>query len=161
MYSIKKIAVVAGSLFALTAGVIGVANAQDSTTTTKASTATTLPSTGNRSSTTDATQGPDNDGDGPHGGRGGHGHGHGGGNFDPSKGGHQANNITEVVLTGDSATKATAAALAAVPGGTIERVETDAEGAVYEAHMTKADGSHVTVKFNADYTVKGIEDGMR
>ena len=93
---------------------------------------------------------PDNDGDGPHGGG-------PGGSFDPSKGGHVANGITEAVLTGDAATKITAAAQTAVPGGTIDRVENDAEGAVYEAHVVKADGSHVTVKFNADYSVSTIE----
>ena len=38
--------------------------------------------------------------------------------------------------------KVTAAAQAEVPGGTIVRVETDADGhAAYEAHMTKADGT--------------------
>ena len=36
------------------------------------------------------------------------------------------NGITETLLTGDTAKKAKAAALAAVPGGTIERVETNA-----------------------------------
>jgi hypothetical protein len=80
---------------------------------------------------------------------------------DPSKGGHTANGITEEVLTGDQATQATAAAEAAVPGGTIERVETDAEGAAFEAHVVKADGSHVTVKLNADFSVASIEAGMR
>jgi hypothetical protein len=80
---------------------------------------------------------------------------------DPSKGGHVANGITEVVLTGDAATKATAAAQAAVPGATIERVENDAEGAVYEAHMVKADGSHVTVKLDANFSVTGIEAGHK
>ena len=80
---------------------------------------------------------------------------------DPSVGGHTANGITETLLTGDSATQVTAAALAAVPGATIDRVETDAEGATYEAHMTKADGSKVTVKLNADFSVASIEDGMK
>jgi hypothetical protein len=79
---------------------------------------------------------------------------------DPSKGGHTANGITEQVLTGDTATKVTAAAQAAVPDGTVQRVETDAEGAAYEAHMTKADGSSVTVKLNSDFTVANIVDGM-
>ena len=82
------------------------------------------------------------------------------GSADPSKGGHVANGITETVLTGDDATKATAAANAAVPGANIDRVETDAEGAAFEAHMTKADGSRVTVKLNADFTVKSIDNGM-
>ena len=80
---------------------------------------------------------------------------------DPSQGGHTANGITETVLTGDTASKVTAAAQAAVPGATIDRVETDAEGATYEAHMTKSDGSKVTVKVNADFSVASTEDGMK
>jgi uncharacterized membrane protein YkoI len=80
---------------------------------------------------------------------------------DPSQGGHTANGITEELLTGDTATQVTNAAQAAVPGATVDRVETDAEGATYEAHMTKSDGSKVTVKINADFSVAGIEDGMR
>ncbi len=80
---------------------------------------------------------------------------------DPSQGGHTANGITEAVLTGDTATKVTAAAQAAVPGATIDRVENDAEGATYEAHVTKSDGSKVTVKINADFSVASIEDGMK
>jgi hypothetical protein len=79
---------------------------------------------------------------------------------DPSKGGHVANGITETVLTGDDATKATAAAEAAVSGGTVVRAETDAEGASFEVHMTKADGSSVTVKLNADFSVASILDGF-
>ena len=80
---------------------------------------------------------------------------------DPTKGGHQANGITEALLTGDNATKAKAAAEAAVPGGTVQRVENDAEGATYEAHVTKSDGSQVTVKFDASFNVTGIESGPR
>jgi hypothetical protein len=83
------------------------------------------------------------------------------GSFDPSKGGHTANGITETLLTGDTAAKVRAAASAAVPGGTIERVETDAEGSPYEAHMTKADGSHVTVKVDANFKVTSVESGPR
>jgi len=79
--------------------------------------------------------------------------------FDPTKGGHTANGITEQLLTGETADKARAAALAAVPGGTIQRVETDAEGAKYEAHMTKSDGTEVTVKMDADFKVTGVETG--
>ena len=79
--------------------------------------------------------------------------------FDPTKGGHTANGITETLLTGDAATKAKAAALAAVPGGTIERVENDAEGAAYEAHMTKSDGTQVTVKMDSSFKVTGVETG--
>jgi len=83
-----------------------------------------------------------------------------GGTFDPTKGGHVgANGVVEKLLTGTTADKARAAALAAVPGATIERVETDAEGAVYEAHMVKSDGSHVTVKMDASFKVTAIENG--
>ena len=78
---------------------------------------------------------------------------------DPSTGPHQANGITEELLTGDVADKVTAAAEKAVPGGTIERVETDAEGSKYEAHVTKSDGTRVTVKVDADFTVTAVEDG--
>jgi hypothetical protein len=80
---------------------------------------------------------------------------------DPSKGGHTANGVTEALLTGDTADKVTAAAQAAVPDGTVERVETDAEGSPYEAHMVKSDGSHVTVKVAEDFTVTSVEDGPR
>lgn len=59
----------------------------------------------------------------------------------------------ETPLTGDVADQVTAAALQAVPGGTVERVETDADGAVYEAHMIDADGNPVTVTFDADLNV--------
>jgi uncharacterized membrane protein YkoI len=79
---------------------------------------------------------------------------------DWSKGGHQANGITETVLTGDELAKADAAAEAAVPGATAQRAETDAEGATYEVHMTKADGSLVTVKLDADFNVTSTVDGM-
>jgi hypothetical protein len=53
-----------------------------------------------------------------------------------------------------------AAALKAVPGGTVYRVETDADGATYEAHMTKADGTRVTVKFDKSFKVTAVQDGM-
>ena len=82
------------------------------------------------------------------------------GDHDGGKGGpHQANGITETPLTGDTLAKAEAAAKAAVPGGTIERAETDAEGAKYEVHVTKADGSDVTVKLDASFKVTGTVDG--
>lgn len=66
--------------------------------------------------------------------------------------GHQRSD--ETVLTGDALAKVTAAAAAKVPGGTVVRVETDADGnAKYEAHMTKADGTPVTVYVDASYDV--------
>ncbi len=82
------------------------------------------------------------------------------GQFDPTRGGHVGTNgVKEELLTGDVASKVTAAALAAEPGATIDRVETDAEGAAYEAHMTKSDGSHVTLKFDTSYNVTATEEG--
>ena len=56
--------------------------------------------------------------------------------------------------------KVTAIAKAKVAGGTIIRVETDADGnAAYEAHMTKADGSPVTVYVDKDFNFVSIETG--
>ena len=79
---------------------------------------------------------------------------------DIHKGGHVGTNgAKEELLTGDIASKVTAAALAAQPGATIERVETDAEGAAYEAHMTKADGSRITLKFDSDFNISATESG--
>jgi hypothetical protein len=69
----------------------------------------------------------------------------------------------ETLLTGTAAAKAKAAALAAVPGATVIRVETDSAGAAYEAHLRKADGSDVTVKldrgFKVTQTVAGFGGG--
>jgi hypothetical protein len=53
-----------------------------------------------------------------------------------------------------------AAALKAVPGGTVYRVESDAGDGTYEAHMTKADGTLATVKFDKNLAVTKIETGM-
>lgn len=81
---------------------------------------------------------------------------------DPSLGGHVGtNNVKEELLTGTTADQVKAAALAAVPGGTVERVENDAEGATYEAHAVTADGKHVTVKLDANFAVTSTEDGPR
>jgi uncharacterized membrane protein YkoI len=64
----------------------------------------------------------------------------------------------ETLLTGDTESKVRAAALAAVSGGTIVRVETDADGnAKYEAHMTKSDGTPVTVYVDASFAVVSVE----
>lgn len=66
----------------------------------------------------------------------------------------------EKAVSADVATKLKAAAVKAVPGGTVYRVETDADGDAYEAHLTKADGSLATVKFDKNYAVTGVEEGM-
>ena len=63
----------------------------------------------------------------------------------------------ETPLEGDVAAQVTAAAQAAIPDGTIDRVETDNDG-VYEAHVTKADGTHVIVQIGADFTVTATID---
>jgi hypothetical protein len=63
------------------------------------------------------------------------------------------------VLTGDTASSVEAAVLAAYPDATIERMETDAEGAAYEAHVTLADGSRATVKLDESFTVTATETG--
>ena len=64
----------------------------------------------------------------------------------------------ETLLTGDALTKVTAAAQAKVSGGTIIRVETDADGnALYEAHMTNASGAPVTVYVDKDFNVVSVE----
>ena len=64
----------------------------------------------------------------------------------------------ETPLTGDDLAKVTAAAEAKLPGGTIVRVETDADGnAAYEAHMTKADGTRATVYVNEQFEVVSVE----
>jgi hypothetical protein len=64
----------------------------------------------------------------------------------------------ETVLTGSTASKVEQLALAKVPGGTVVRVETDADGnAAYEAHMTKADGTPVTVYVDKSFTVVSVE----
>jgi hypothetical protein len=69
--------------------------------------------------------------------------------------GHQRGD--ESLLTGDALAKVTAIAKAKVAGGTIVRVETDADGvAAYEAHMTKADGSPVTVYVDKDFNFVSV-----
>jgi hypothetical protein len=62
----------------------------------------------------------------------------------------------EHLLTGDTASKVRAAALARYPGATVLRVETDADG-VYEAHLTTTSGQRVTVEVGRDFKVTGLE----
>jgi hypothetical protein len=67
----------------------------------------------------------------------------------------------ETPLTGDALAKVKALAQAKVPGGTISRVETDADGnAAYEAHMVEADGTPVTVYVNKQFEVVSVQTGM-
>ncbi len=77
--------------------------------------------------------------------------GHGG----PGRGGNG-----ETALTGDVAAKAKAAAVAKA-GGTADlaTIENDSSNAAaaYEVHVTKADGSHVTVILDSSYAVLSVE----
>ena len=67
----------------------------------------------------------------------------------------------ETLLTDGDATKVKEVALAKVPGATVVRVETDADGhAAYEAHMVKADGTPVTVYVNKQFEVVSVQSGM-
>ena len=66
----------------------------------------------------------------------------------------------EKAVTAAQAATMRAEALKAVPGGTVYRIETDAGDGTYEAHMTKADGSEVTVKFDSSLKVLKVENGM-
>jgi uncharacterized membrane protein YkoI len=64
----------------------------------------------------------------------------------------------ETPLTGTAESKVKALAEANVSGGTVVRVETDADGnAAYEAHMTKSDGTPVTVYVDKDFNVVSVE----
>ena len=74
------------------------------------------------------------------------------------KGGHGGGNETE--LTGDAATKVKDAVLVANAGATVDRMETEGDGsAAYEAHITKTDGTHATVKLDANFTITATETG--
>lgn len=64
----------------------------------------------------------------------------------------------EEALTGATADKVRAAALAKYPGATVDRVEKDSDG-VYEAHLVKADGTPVEVQVNKDFKVTGTREG--
>ncbi len=80
----------------------------------------------------------------------------------PKQGGHGSAPVRDDEKSVSASTAATlkAAALKAVPGGTVYRIETDAGDGAYEAHMTKADGTEVTVKFDKNLKVTGVEAGM-
>lgn len=72
------------------------------------------------------------------------------------QGRHSVNGKTETALTGDTAAKVKAAALAKV-SGTVDRLETNVDdSAPYEAHITKSDGSQVIVEVNSDFTVSSV-----
>ncbi|MCW2837901.1 MAG: hypothetical protein JWQ15_2015 [Marmoricola sp.] len=71
-----------------------------------------------------------------------------------SGGGHAG----ETALTGTTAARVRAAALAKYPGATIDRLETDSDG-VYEAHVTTKDGGELIVQVGKDFAVTGTQTG--
>jgi uncharacterized membrane protein YkoI len=78
---------------------------------------------------------------------------------DPNQpGGHVgANGKTEQALSSADAAKVKAAALKKVPGGTVERVETDVDhGSPFEAHVRKADGTELEVLVNSQFQVTAV-----
>jgi uncharacterized membrane protein YkoI len=91
----------------------------------------------------------------PRGARGHHGFGHG-----PGPGGGNPN---EPALTGDTLKSASDAALAAVPGGTVERASKEdpkeGSGAAYEVHVRRSDGSEVEVLEDSSFKVLSTKAG--
>ena len=66
----------------------------------------------------------------------------------------------ETPLTGDALAKVTAVAKDALPGATIVRVETDADGnATYEAHVIKSDGTLATVYVDDSFKLVSVQTG--
>ena len=66
-------------------------------------------------------------------------------------------NSGETALTGDVADQVTAAAEAAAPGATVDRVETDSSGHTYEAHVTLEDGTEKVLFFDETFAADGEE----
>ena len=70
-----------------------------------------------------------------------------------------ANGVQEKALSADVAAKVRQAALDKVSGGTIERVETDADhGSPYEAHVRRSDGTELEVLVNKDFSVTAVNE---
>jgi uncharacterized membrane protein YkoI len=68
-----------------------------------------------------------------------------------------ANGKQEQPLDAATAAKVKAAALAKVPGATVERVETDVDhGSPYEAHLRKSDGTELEVLVNKSFEVTAV-----
>src|SRR3954447_7113682 len=84
-------------------------------------------------------------------------HGHFGPPGGPGGPGDRAGHPAETPLSGATADKVKAAVLAKVPGATIERMETDSDGAAYEAHIRKPDGTPATVKLDKAFAVTAVE----
>jgi hypothetical protein len=128
-------------------GITATAIAADATTIGSGSTATSTSTTASTTSSNRPSDGPSN---GPSNGQ------------QPQANQHGSTPVRSDEKSVDAATaaKLKAAALKAVAGGTVYRVETDSGDATYEAHMTKSDGTDVTVKFDKSLKVTGVESGM-
>lgn len=61
-------------------------------------------------------------------------------------------------LTGETAEKVKAAALEAVPGGTIVRAATGCNGSAYHALARRSDGTAVHVEVDQDFKVTEVEE---
>lgn len=126
--------VAAGVAFGLTLGGLGVAAAQtdsggDGSTTTQPPSTQTTPSP-------EGAPAPADPGDRP----------------------ARAGRPAETPLTGEVADKVRAAALRAVPGGTVLWVENDSDGSPYEAHVRKEDGTEVVVEVDEAFAVRSVEE---
>lgn len=73
--------------------------------------------------------------------------------------GHGRGGANETAVTGTKAATLRAAALKQVPGATIDEVSTDSGDAAYEVHLTKSDGTTVTVKFDKSLKFVAVENG--
>jgi uncharacterized membrane protein YkoI len=92
--------------------------------------------------------------DNHHGGPGGRGD-HGGPGDHGGRGGSG-----ETALTGTTLDQVKAAVASYLPGSTLDRASTENDGKsgdAYEAHVTKADGSHVTVFLDSSFNVTGTK----
>lgn len=61
-------------------------------------------------------------------------------------------------LTGDTYTRAVAAALAHTGGGVVTETEVGDDGAAYDVEVRLADGSQVEVRLDANFKVIGTEN---
>jgi len=66
----------------------------------------------------------------------------------------------ETVVTGATSAKIKAAALAAVPGSTVDKTEKRADGS-YEAEITKADGSKLHLSLDKNFVVTSMSSRGR
>jgi hypothetical protein len=74
----------------------------------------------------------------------------------PGTASHEDN---EKAVTGDTATKAQAAAVKAAGGGTAGDVTTDYFGSGYEVTVTKSDGTKVEIHLDSSFNVMGPPGG--